>query len=175
MNPAISAPRPILVVMARPALVVSDSVVHAEDWRNRRPKPVRSLAEGEYRAVRGDATLLAVMAVNTVADEPLIGDKLEHDDSDRHRDQGAGSRLREPGASLQLDASAVVALAPRAVLGWPATIVVVGGARESRPSYSLRPFRCIGDVRRGSSPMLLPLGYVAVPSTCWAVARCGRR
>jgi 4-hydroxybenzoate polyprenyltransferase len=101
------------------------------------------------------ATLCFAVAVNDIADEAI--DRMNLPD-------GAGRPLVQGGTSREMvvvaATAALVALAASCLLAAPAILVVLGGLVFTA-AYSLRPVRI---AERGVvAPLLLPLGYVAVP------------
>jgi 4-hydroxybenzoate polyprenyltransferase len=101
------------------------------------------------------ATLGFAVAINDISDEAI--DRVNLPD-------GAGRPLVQGGTSREMvivaGTSAMVALAASCSLAAPAILVVLGGLVFTA-AYSLRPVRI---AERGVvAPLLLPLGYVAVP------------
>lgn len=144
----------LLVVLARPALVILVGLFaatglaqagHANDGL--------LLAEVLVAVV---ATLVFAVAVNDIADERIDRVNLP---ADTARPLVAGTTTRRE-MTIVAAAGAAIALGAAALVGWPSTIVVACGLAFTA-LYSLRPVRI---AERGViAPMLLPLGYVAVP------------
>jgi 4-hydroxybenzoate polyprenyltransferase len=101
------------------------------------------------------STLLFAVAVNDIADVAI--DRVNLPD-------GAGRPLVQGGTHREMVivavTSAVVALGASLLLAPPAVFVIAGGLIFTA-AYSLRPVRIAG--RGVLAPLLLPLGYVAVP------------
>jgi 4-hydroxybenzoate polyprenyltransferase len=144
----------LFVVLARPDVVLLFGMFDAI-----------GLAQGGYAndgvllakaLVAVVAFLLFSVAVNDLADERIDRVNLAGNAA-RPLVVGTGTRHE---MRIVAGVSAVLALAACATLHWPAPLVVAAGLALSA-AYSLRPIR-IAD-RGVLAPMMLPLGYVAVP------------